>query len=89
MGKEINETTEMWNDYHNLRNNKKRDNQEYSTNLLKENDIPFESKNFGVHLIVMNRWDFWPSTGLFIDRKNQRRNRGVRNLLKLAKRELA
>lgn len=56
-------------------------NKSAGTSLLKEFAIPFESKNGGAHLIVDNRFDYWPSTGKFLDRKNGRYDIGVRNLL--------
>ena len=60
----------------------------YSTNLIKHLGLNYESKNFGAHIIIKNRWDFWPSTGLFIDRKSKKKGRGVRNLIKIVKKEL-
>ena len=52
-----------------------------STQILKNNNIKFVSKNNGAHLIVGD-YDFYPSTGLFIHRKNKKRGRGVYNLIK-------
>jgi len=66
---------------------KKEKNLEHSTRLLQESGIPFESKNWGVHLIVQGNSgliDFWPSTGKFIARSGAK-GRGVRNLIKHAK----
>lgn len=58
-----------------------------STAKLEELGIFFVSYNAGVHLVVMDRWDFWPSTGKFIERrgrpgKPKRLGRGVFNLVK-------
>lgn len=64
---------------------KKESNQEYSTNLLIQKGVEFESKNWGNHLVVTGKncvIDFWPSTGKFIVR-GVKHGRGVRNLLKL------
>lgn len=66
---------------------KKASNLVYSTNLLIENGIEFESKNGGVHLIVKGKdglIDFWPSTGNYVVRKgNGKFGRGVRNVIRL------
>ena len=64
---------------------KRNNNKISSTGILTSRGIDFISKSNGVHLVVKNRWDFWPSTGLFIDRKNQKRGRGIKNLLRIIK----
>lgn len=74
------ETFKAMNDYAQA---KRRDNTIKSTRLLKLANVEFVSKNNGAHLIVLNRWDYWPSTGLFIDRSNQKRGRGITNLLRI------
>lgn len=64
---------------------KKRRNLAYSTNLLKEEGIEFESKNNGVHLVIHHMgqvWDFWPSTGKFGKRGSGHYGRDVKNLLR-------
>ena len=64
---------------------KKKANLHYSTELLISKKIEFESKNYGVHLIVTGSdglIDFWPSTGKFKVRGG-RTGRGVVNLIKL------
>jgi len=48
---------------------------------LKEKGIDFEFKNYGAHLIVQNRVDFWPGTGLWIIRDSGVKFRGLDNLL--------
>jgi len=56
----------------------------YSTKILQQSGVKFDSKNHGVHLIVAGKnglIDFYPSTGLFMLRKGGQ-GRGVRNLLK-------
>jgi len=60
-------------------------NLEFSTNLLLEKDVSFESKSEGLQLIVKGQGkivDFYPTTGLFIVRGGKR-GRGVKQLLKL------
>ena len=73
---------EMFNDLKKHTKAKKRNNLEYSTKMLEDAGIPFIKKNGGVHLIVDGAFDFWPSTGLFINRSTQKQGRGVKNLLK-------
>jgi len=60
---------------------KKLSNLEQSTNTLKERNISFISKNNGIHLIVGN-FDFYPSTGKFINRITKKDGRGIFNLIK-------
>lgn len=65
-----------------------------STQLLIDAGIPFVSKNYGVHLIVAGTWDFWPSTGLWIDRRppmpghRKREHRGVQHLINRVKTDM-
>ena len=64
---------------------KRGNNREFSANLLKNNNIDFESKNNGSHLIVNHNGkiaDFWPGTGKFNIRGEDGYFRGVRNLIK-------
>jgi len=49
---------------------------------LRAAGISFVSKNNGAHLIVAERWDFWPGTGLWKDRLTPTQGRGVRNLVR-------
>ena len=60
---------------------KKLSNLEQSTNILKEKNINFVSRNNGIHLIVGN-FDFYPSTGKFINRISKKDGRGIFNLIK-------
>ena len=81
-----NETTEMWREHKEAGQKKRRDNKKASTQVLIDKHIDFESKNFGVHIIVSNKngfIDYWPSTGKFIQRFNNKSGRGINNLLKL------
>lgn len=61
---------------------KKQANKQFSTNLLIEQGIIFESKNEGLHLVIRTRKgniNFFPSTGLY---NGAVKGRGVYNLLK-------
>lgn len=40
------------------------------------------SNNGGIHLVIGD-FDFWPSTGLFKNRKTGKKGRGVFNLIKV------
>lgn len=66
---------------------KRASNTQYSTQLLIDSGVSFQSKNNGAHLIVQgefSRIDFWPATGKFVELGGDH-GRGVRNLLKLCK----
>ena len=77
---------DFWRDVKAAQKEKRAQNLAQSTELLKEHGVSFESKNFGVHLVVNGGThgpiDFWPSTGLWIVRSSGKRTRGVKRLLK-------
>lgn len=60
---------------------KKKRNYNFSVNLLTEKWVKFK-KSWPSHIILEN-FDFYPSTGLFINKKTKKRGRGVYNLIKL------
>lgn len=63
---------------------KRSHNREQSAELLKNNGINFERKNYGSHLIILStpKIDFYPGTGLWRVRGENKNHRGVRSLLK-------
>ena len=68
--------------YREYSRDKKERNLAYSTALLMENGIQFESRNDGLHLLIetaKGRVNFFPSTGLY---NGALSGRGVKNLLK-------
>lgn len=73
--------TEMWREVRKAKQEKRAENTLRSTEILVIAGIPFVSKNNGAHLIVDGRFDFWPSTGLWVERGKTRKNRGIRNLI--------
>ena len=63
---------------------KKKQNLKSSVSILDKSRIPYRTTN-GIHFIIGEDgdFDFWPSTGKFIGRKNRNiKGRGVFNLLK-------
>jgi len=64
---------------------KRRYNLHSSIGILEKNEVPVEELS-PTHFRV-GVYDFWPSTGLFINRKTGQRGRGVFNLLKKIKPE--
>ena len=59
-------------------------NRESSASILARAGVAFKANNFGAHLIVVHAdrtVDFWPGTGLWIERGTKTRGRGVRRLL--------
>lgn len=79
----MNETTELYKELKEEKREKKLSNLEHSTKAVEASGIPFQRKN-EFHIIIEG-YDFWPSTGLFINRKTQKRDRGVYRLLKILK----
>jgi hypothetical protein len=80
----MSEIADIFNALKELKKERKQNNLEYSTQLLIDKNISFESKNYGVHLIVNHNnkiIDFWPSTGKWKDRKKSHYCRGVKKLI--------
>lgn len=59
---------------------KKENNYNRALDLLAEHGIKFERLSES-HLRI-GEIDYWPSTGLFINRKTKKRGRGIINLIK-------
>lgn len=75
---------DFWRDVKAARQEKRADNRTASADLLRQAGIQFQAKNGGAHLVVTalgKTIDFWPGTGLWIVRGQQKRNRGVRHLI--------
>ena len=83
----MSDMTEGWKSFNETKRQKKYQNQEQSTRILEKESIPFESKNYGTHLVIQTKpvIDFWPSTGLWIVRGKDIKKRGVRGLLRYLK----
>ncbi len=81
---ELDGYTEAYDALKEERIDKRKRNTEASTRILRDEGIEFQSNNDGVHLVA-GPFDFWPSTGLFINRDTGKRGRGVFNLVKLLK----
>lgn len=81
----MSEIGDTFNALREIRREKRLGNRNFSTQRLIDLNIPFESKNDGIHLIVRlpndNLIDFWPSTGLWMERGTNKKMRGVRNLI--------
>lgn len=85
---EIGEAFEGWRE---MKQQKRASNREHSTRLLTVAGINIEAiSNDGAHIIVNHRGhmvDFWPGTGLWIDRASKRKSRGVHNLIRHVSKE--
>lgn len=87
----MSEIGDLFKDLKSIKTYKKESNKVLSPEILQENDIEFESKNDGIHLIVKHNnhvVDFWPTTGKFIFRDMPIEGRGVFNLIKIIKHKL-
>ncbi len=60
-------------------------NREHGPVVLQREGISYVSHNAGAHLVVESRFDYWPGTGLFIDRITRLQHRGVRALVQRVK----
>jgi len=83
------EVGEMWNAEKERSQNKRQSNRDYAPDRLKEEGVSFQEKNLGAHLIVTtedgNKIDYWPGTGKFIQRKNNKSGRGIQQLINICK----
>lgn len=76
---------EMYREWNAHKKEKRASNTRHSTEVLKAYGINFESKNSGAHLIIPTGTsfiDYWPSTGLWVDRSSGKRRRGIVTLIK-------
>lgn len=74
-------STEYWRDVKRAKADKRHENTIRSTEILVLAGIPFISKNNGAHLIVADKYDFWPATGLWIERRKGTKGRGIAKLI--------
>jgi DnaJ-class molecular chaperone len=81
----MSEIGEAFEGYRAARQAKRAENRQRSKRMLVNAGITFEEKNDGAHLIVRCKdervYDFWPGTGLWRARHNERQGRGVFRLL--------
>jgi len=63
---------------------KREDNRAYAIKRLDTVGVKYETKNKGLHIIIADRWDFWPGTGKWRDRKCNKYCRGIESLIKAA-----
>ncbi len=75
-------STEFWRDVRKFKHEKRASNRDRSTEILVIAGIPFVSKNNGAHLIVAERFDFWPGTGLWMERGKPKKHRGIQSLIR-------
>lgn len=81
----MSEMAEIFNAMREVKAQKRKANTISSTEWLQREGISFVSNNGGVHLIVGNEIDFWPSTGLWMVRHTRIKRRGVRSLINFLK----
>lgn len=61
---------------------KKERNRKNALTLLDKHLVPYEVKNGGIHLVVDNHIDYYPTTGKWTCREEKRQGRGIFGLLK-------
>lgn len=72
---------DFWRDIRESRQKKKQQNLNLSVEILRKAKIEF--MQLSEHHLRVGDFDFWPSTGKFINMKTLRRGRGVFSLLKI------
>jgi len=73
---------DLFNDWRKVKQEKRSANRQSSAEMLRGAGIAFEERNGGAHLIVEGRVDFWPGTGLWIQRGTNSKQRGVQALIR-------
>jgi hypothetical protein len=76
----VSELGELYNDLKEIGKQKRSQNLDSSVKILLDRNIRFNQLSDS-HYRVGN-YDFWPSTGLFIEIKTKKRGRGVFNLIR-------
>lgn len=79
----MSELGDSFREFNKMKQGRRAQNRAVGKELLSYNDIIFTSHNDSAHLIVdgVNGCiDFWPGTGLWIDRQGER-GRGIKNLI--------
>lgn len=77
----------VFRDYRAIQQAKRDANRQRSTDILRQRGLHLTSHNEGFHLIVEDRWDFWPGTGMWLERRARpgqprRQGRGVFDLIR-------
>lgn len=54
---------------------------DHAPHVLAAAGLPFVSKEGGSRLVIDDRFDYWPSSGLFFDRTTGARDRGITRLV--------
>lgn len=84
----MSETADMWKGVKEKSQKKRAKNRERGAELLEEHGIIFTEHNGGAHLIIEDRWDYWPGTGKWLDRRVGMYDRGIMKLIKTVKAEI-
>lgn len=71
-----------WSDHREKRREKKQQNLKSSLAVLRSKGIKYETLNEGNGHCRIGDWDFWPTTGKFLNIKTKEAGRGVFSLLK-------
>lgn len=64
---------------------RRKNNRDHAPTVLQREGISYVSHNGGAHLVVESRFDYYPGTGLFIDRTTKTQHRGIRSLVQWVK----
>ena len=82
---------DIFNDLREATRQRRASNTTNSAAMLQAAGVVFHSSNGGAHLIVQagaaHTIDFWPSTGLWMVRKQKTRHGGVRKLIQFIKQQ--
>lgn len=76
------EESEFWGKVKQGKKEKKWQNEKQSLDILRQRGIPFKILSEASAHYRVGDYDFWPTTGKFINQRTQEKGRGVFNLLK-------
>ena len=81
----MSEEGDIWRAVNEANTKKRWDNKENSLKLLNQREIKYICLSEGEAHYRIGDFDFWPTTGKFINRKTKKSGRGVFNLIKILK----
>jgi hypothetical protein len=67
---------ELFQKHRKARQDKRAENHQRSVELLESSGIEYQ-KLSDYHYLVAGTYDYWPSTGLFVNRSTKKRGRGI------------
>jgi len=75
---------EMWRDHRAMKSKRRYERRIENMRMLAESGLEHSVYNDGTHVRVLNRFDFWPSSGKWYDSETGRRGHHISSLIAYA-----